>query len=223
MRRDRRKCLDGLRTGDARPLPARLRAQLIWELDRLELLLEHIKLVEAERDTLSRMTGRLSLAPCSALSRASEGNLRARSQARGCSGTSRTGGRSPLMPGWPHRHGAAARSIANKVFRKREIRDCVHDDPALVALPPPPARLSLVALVQRASKPERRPGQKGCHCRLGSEATRRLVEMRCQRRHDRGGRHDQGIKPLSSIPRTQSALAVQLNGPIAPLASSGDL
>lgn len=57
MRRDRRKCLDGLRTGDDRPLPAHLEAQLIREFDRLELLLKHIKLVEAERDTLIENDG----------------------------------------------------------------------------------------------------------------------------------------------------------------------
>ncbi|GAB6974626.1 hypothetical protein JCM16408A_53810 [Methylobacterium phyllosphaerae] len=79
MRRDRRKCLDGLRTGDARPLPARLRAQLIWELDRLELLLEHIKLVEAERDTLIENDGetvpRTMLSPLKGIGRESASTL----------------------------------------------------------------------------------------------------------------------------------------------------
>jgi transposase len=49
LKRDRRACLDRLRTGDGRPLPAHLKAQLIRALDRLELLLEQIKTVEAER------------------------------------------------------------------------------------------------------------------------------------------------------------------------------
>jgi transposase len=52
LRRDRRRRLDELRTGDGRPLPTHLKAQIRRELDRLELLLEQIKAVEAERDVL---------------------------------------------------------------------------------------------------------------------------------------------------------------------------
>ncbi len=52
MRKDRRARLDELRTGDGRPLPERLRAQLARELDRLELLLGQIAAVEAERDAM---------------------------------------------------------------------------------------------------------------------------------------------------------------------------
>jgi transposase len=53
LRRDRRQRLDELRTGDGgRPLPKHLEAQISRELDRLELLLEQIKAVEAERDAL---------------------------------------------------------------------------------------------------------------------------------------------------------------------------
>jgi transposase len=52
LRRDRRRRLEELRTGDGRLLPPRLKAQLVRELDRLELLLEQLKAVEAERDAL---------------------------------------------------------------------------------------------------------------------------------------------------------------------------
>src|SRR5678816_3194436 len=52
LRRDRRERLDTLQTGDGRPLPDHLKAQVCRELDRLELLLEQIKAVEAERDVL---------------------------------------------------------------------------------------------------------------------------------------------------------------------------
>ena len=52
LRRDRRRRLDELRTGDGRLLPDHLKAQVRRELDRLELLLEQIKAVEAERDAL---------------------------------------------------------------------------------------------------------------------------------------------------------------------------
>ena len=43
LRRDRRKRLDELVTGDGRPLPAALKAQISRELDRIELLIGQIK------------------------------------------------------------------------------------------------------------------------------------------------------------------------------------
>src|SRR5579872_1678118 len=48
----RRERLEELRTGDGRPLPEHLKAQIERELDRLELVLQQIKRVEAERDAL---------------------------------------------------------------------------------------------------------------------------------------------------------------------------
>src|SRR6476659_3847882 len=52
LRRDRHERLEELQTGDGRPLPPHLKAQVNRELDRLELLLKQIKAVEAERDAL---------------------------------------------------------------------------------------------------------------------------------------------------------------------------
>ncbi len=52
LRRDRRERLEELQTGDSRPLPDHLKAQVRGELDRIELLIEQIKAVEAERDAL---------------------------------------------------------------------------------------------------------------------------------------------------------------------------
>jgi transposase len=48
----RHQRLDELTTGDGRPLPVYLRAQISREFDRLELLIKQIKVVEAERDAL---------------------------------------------------------------------------------------------------------------------------------------------------------------------------
>ena len=61
LRRDRRRRLEELRTGDGRPLPSHLKTQISRELDRLELLLQQIKAVETERDALlaaQRVTAR---------------------------------------------------------------------------------------------------------------------------------------------------------------------
>jgi transposase len=52
LRRDRRARLEALRTGDGRELPSHLRAQIGRELDRIELLLEQVKSVEAAQDAL---------------------------------------------------------------------------------------------------------------------------------------------------------------------------
>src|SRR5437660_5376713 len=52
LRKGRRERLEDLRTGDGRPLPLHLKAQIMRELDRLEVLLEQLKAVEAERDAL---------------------------------------------------------------------------------------------------------------------------------------------------------------------------
>lgn len=48
----RRQRLEGLTTGDGRALPAQLKRQIERELDRLELVLEQLQAVEAERDAL---------------------------------------------------------------------------------------------------------------------------------------------------------------------------
>lgn len=50
LRQDRWECLKELRTGDGHELPIRLRRELEREFKRLELVLEQIAAVEAERD-----------------------------------------------------------------------------------------------------------------------------------------------------------------------------
>jgi transposase len=57
LRRKRRERLLQLRTGDGRPLGEHLRAQILRELDRLELLLEQIAAVEDARDALLAKLG----------------------------------------------------------------------------------------------------------------------------------------------------------------------
>jgi transposase len=52
LRGDRRKRLDTLATGDGRPLPPALKAQISRELDRIELLIQQIKDVEDARDAM---------------------------------------------------------------------------------------------------------------------------------------------------------------------------
>jgi transposase len=63
LRRDRRRRLEALRTGDGRALTPNLKAQIERELDRLELLLEQIETVEAERDALLAAAAETAAAP----------------------------------------------------------------------------------------------------------------------------------------------------------------
>jgi transposase len=67
LRRDRRERLDELQTGDGRPLPDHLKAQLRRELDRIELLMEQIKAVEAERDGMLARDHAVTPAPAAML------------------------------------------------------------------------------------------------------------------------------------------------------------
>jgi transposase len=67
LHRDRRQRLEELRTGDGRPLPVHLKAQIGRELDRLELLLRQLKAVEAERDALLAPMAGAACAPVAAL------------------------------------------------------------------------------------------------------------------------------------------------------------
>jgi transposase len=67
LRRNRRARLEELRTGDRRALPARLKAQIIRELDRLELVLKQLAAVEAERDDLLNEAASSSRSPAALL------------------------------------------------------------------------------------------------------------------------------------------------------------
>ena len=50
LHKNRRECLEELRTGDGRSLPTHVKAEILREIDRLELVLRQIGEVEAERD-----------------------------------------------------------------------------------------------------------------------------------------------------------------------------
>src|SRR3954462_13006067 len=52
LRKDRLTRLDALRTGDGRPLPERLKAEIRREIERVELVASQMALVERERDAL---------------------------------------------------------------------------------------------------------------------------------------------------------------------------
>jgi transposase len=63
LRHNRRQRLDELKTGDGRPLPTHLKAQISRELDRLELLIQQVKAVETERDALLAPAAKIGQPP----------------------------------------------------------------------------------------------------------------------------------------------------------------
>ena len=56
LRKDRLARLDALRTGDGRPLPERLKAEIRREIERVDLVVLQMAMVERERDALVGMT-----------------------------------------------------------------------------------------------------------------------------------------------------------------------
>jgi len=69
LRKGRRERLEELRTGDGRPLPKHLKAQIFRELDRLEVLQAQLKTVEAERDALLDTARDAATSPAAMLAR----------------------------------------------------------------------------------------------------------------------------------------------------------
>jgi transposase len=126
LRCDRRRRLEELTTGDGRPLPVHLRAQIRRELDRLELLLAQLRAwrrsgmpfssprVMRPRHPWRRWRGcggsAPSSPPCSGWSASSA--------------PSATGGRWPPTPGWRRRHGRADRCGTSRACPSRATRGC---------------------------------------------------------------------------------------------------
>ena len=69
LRRGRRERLEDLRTGDGQPLAMHLRAQILRELDRLEVVLAQLKTVAAERDALLKPASDEAISPAAMLVR----------------------------------------------------------------------------------------------------------------------------------------------------------
>ena len=127
LRRDRRQRLDALTTGDGRPLPLHLKAQIRRELDRLELLLEQIRTVEAERDALLERARAAEAAPAPGLLLGLKGigaDIAGILWAEGLFRTSAIAGRWPPMRAWRPRPGRADRLIASKGCPRPAIHGC---------------------------------------------------------------------------------------------------
>ena len=69
LHRNRRARLDELRTGDGRQMPARLKAELLREIEVIELLMRQIAEVEAERDAIVEPEAESQVSPIALLAR----------------------------------------------------------------------------------------------------------------------------------------------------------
>ena len=187
-----------LRTGDGRALPEHLKAQISRELDRLELLLEQIKAVEAERTPCWRRSqargprGQRRTAVAMMLALKGIGaELPPASGRRACSGTSTIVARSAPMRGLRRRPGKAARSSASKGISKAgnpRLRTLMIQLAWLWLRHQPQSALS--ALVPRARPARAQKMAQERHRRPGAQAPRRLVEVRDARRRHRGRRDE---------------------------------
>jgi len=126
LHKDRRQLLDAARTGDGRPLPPQLKAEILREIELIELLLRQIADVEAAREVLAGPKA-AKAHPRSFSSGSSKASVRRSPQSftsRASSEASATAASWQPMRGSRQHHGGAARSTKSKAFPKRVIRVC---------------------------------------------------------------------------------------------------
>jgi transposase len=194
LREGRRERLEDLRTGDGRPLPVHLKAQIIRELDRLEVVLAQLKTVAAERDALLKPASDEMPSPAAMLVRL-KGIGRNRS--RPLVGGPVPPVRQPQAGGRLRRSGADA--MAEWLDRSRA--GCVqggqpaaegNNGRAGLAMAAEPADLGAQPVVPRAGPAPWRADAQDEHRRPGAQAPRRSVAVHHRRRCHRGGRDEGG-------------------------------
>ena len=185
LRKARRERLEDLRTGDGRPLPVHLKAQLIRELDRLEVVLEQLKSVEAERDALLKPASYEAVSPAALLARL-KGIGPETAAVLWLVGGPVPPVRQPKAGGRLRRSGADA--MAERLDRSRA--GCVqggqlaaedNNGRAGLAMAAEPAELGAQPVVPRAGPPWRADAQDD-HRRPGAQAPHRPVAVHHRRR-----------------------------------------
>ena len=194
LRRDRRARLEALRTGDGRELPSHLKAQIGRELDRIELLLEQIKAVEAAQDAL------LAAARKPASEKAAPDPVTMLLALKGMGANfaavlwSEAFYRQLLQPP-PGRRlcGPCGNALAKRRHparaggvEGRQSQAADHDDPVRLAVDTSPAAVGPDALVQGAKSARPQARDRGA----GAQASRGLVEVCHPGRRHRGGRDE---------------------------------
>jgi transposase len=189
LRRDRRAQLEQLQTGDGRPLPDHMTRQISRELDRLELLLEQIKAVAAERDVLlvsaaedtvpapaKLLLALKGVGPDFASVLWQEGLYRHFDNRRQVA----------RMLGWHRRRGKVAPSTANRGFQVRKPQAANHHAATRLAVATTSAGFGTQPLVPPAGRHEWSHPQDNDH-RFGPKAPRCTLEIRNRWCRHRGG------------------------------------
>jgi transposase len=189
-------------------LPAQLKAQISRELDRIELLMNQLKIVEAERDALLEPASEAAPTPAVMLaqlkgigsqiaamlwSEALYRHFDNRRQVAAYAGLAPTPWKSGSID---HEQGVS--KAGNPRLRTTMIQVAC---PGGVALDTPPARLGAEPVVLRAGAAQRRSDAKDHDRSLGAEASGGVLEVRDQRCRHRGCRHAGRITALNTIPR----------------------
>jgi transposase len=197
-------------------LPPFMKAQISRELDRLELVIEQIRAIEAERDKLLMCERKEANSAVSMLE-----NVR---------------GIGPELASllWAegfYRHfdnrrqnrrlrGIGADAVAKRFYRSRSRRvegrkseAANHDDTGCLALVAASTRFSALRLVPTASSIERRSAaQKDCRC-ARTQTPCRSVEI-CDRRHrDRWRTAEECIEPHPHLPMPDQSRQIQAGEP----------
>ena len=126
LHKDRRQLLDAARTGDGRPLPNQLRAEILREIELIDLLVRQIADVEAERELLVGLKAsklRLRLC-CSSNSKASVRRLPQFCTSRVSSEALATAANWPPTLGSRQHRGAAVRLTGSRASPRPAIRSC---------------------------------------------------------------------------------------------------
>ncbi len=179
-----------LQTGDGRLLPDHLKEQVRRELDRLELLLEQIKAVEAERDVLHAVQQWAAPAPAAMLLNIkgigpefaailwSEGLFQTLRQST--PGRFLRGALAPTP--WQSGSGRSRTGNVSKA-EQSAIANLTHH-PTRLAVAAQSAAIGAGSVVQGAGQPQWRPSQEDDHRGAGAQAAGGAVEIcDCRRRH----------------------------------------
>ena len=194
LSRTRRKRLEELRTGDGRPLPPHLKAQISRELDRLEMVLEQIKAVEKERNRLllapkpeaASAPGAAMLTQFRGIAEDSAATLWSEGLSRHFSNRRQVGAYAGYAP-TPWRSGSIDHEQGMSKAGNPRLRTTMLQVAWLWL------QLGSGSLVSRAGgrAPDQGAQEDGDR-RAGAQASRRPVEVCALRRGDRGRDHDPG-------------------------------
>ena len=135
LRRDRRERLDALRTPDGRAVPRNLKARIVREIERIEVLMRQIGEIEAERGALLRTKQEVGAEAVPGTCRENPAVMLMRLKGKApssppCSGSKPSSDASAIiassqpMSAWHPLPGRVARSIVNRASRKRGTHVC---------------------------------------------------------------------------------------------------